>query len=285
MKHLKKYKVFEAKQKFGLDEIFYTIMDCYQDLFDEFKYELPGHFKDRPGTYDVTLHARDFGSFNITENWLFGNNSKNGYRVRLNTSGYRTSLTKKGFHKGFDGIDNSKFIELMKECHETCMSVVGATSKLIGSYGDDFDIFYFTENPDFSRHKGVEMYGGTAIKELNIVGGYLECDCIRHDNIFNYYTDSHQIGGLFAINGGMGYQRPIGIISGHDCDPYGKCTPNTPIEQWVSVEWEKVCDKQGIKWGSKAHKVTTTQFMKILSDNQEIFKTYKVLPKVNKSRF
>jgi len=281
MKHLKKYKTFEAKQKFGLDETFYTIMDCYRDLFDEFKFELPDYFKDVPGTYDVTLYSPKIGSFCISRNWSFSE-SENGFKIRLNTGGTRNRLTKNGYHKGFDGIDNERFVEVMKECHETCMSVLGSTSTLIGSYDDDFDMFYFIQKPNFSKFKGVELYGGTAIKELDIIGGYLQSDCIRHDNIFNYYSNTHQIGGLFAINGSIGYERPIAIISGHDCDPYGNCTPNTPIEQWVSVEWEKVCDKKAIKWGSKANKITTPQFMKILADNQDIFKTYKALPKVNK---
>lgn len=298
MKYLRTYNESQSDYRKSFNEkreAIDIIMDLYQDFFDEFGYEVRHRNK-----WDTNVDLwsskqsdrnNNPSSFRISENYLFGGE---GHRIRIS----HVSV-KKGGSVGLDGVLDIDFKNILSECHERCISHLGISNTLVGSFSlgrndeGDLDIFYFKKKPNFNKFKGVDIYGSTVIKKLDLVGGFMYCNMSSHDNCFDYYKDNGQINGMFSLWGYYSdkyrYNTPLTIISGKDCDPYGKCNPCTPIEQWVSNEWDKVCDRleiknfQTINWNRP--KIIVPQFLNILGQNQEIFKTYTMKEPINKRNY
>jgi len=289
MKYLKSYKIFENST---MDDL-HMIRNIYQDFLDKFNIteEYPLH--DSIGLYSPSNNQLGFG---ILHSDYFGKSFRIQIGCSLNTGNY----------KGFGGIRNVEIRNELEKAHNQCMDYFGFKDCLVGSsyvHSGGFSITYFTEEPNYTfEGKPINkdyLYGSDAyVRELPIVGGYIKCGVHGHPNMFDFYgkKDGYEnIDGMFALYGGNPsfYYNPISITSGKDCDKYGYCIPNSPVEQWINAEWMKVAEKYNIpvsnkSWNMSRTKkngdVTTIEFMDILVDNQDSFKNYKQLPKVNKDR-
>lgn len=289
MKHLTTYKLFES----SMDDL-HRIRDIYQDFLDKFGItEEYSHSKDSIGLYSPTNNKLGMG---ITHNNYFGEGFRVSFGCNLNIGNY----------KGFGGIRNDEIRIELEKAHKQCMDYFGFKDCLVGSsyvHSGGFGITYFTETPNYTFEEKPfspdYLYGSDVyVRELPIVGGYVRCGIHGHPNMFDFYIKKggyENIDGMFALYGGnpSRYYNPISITSGKDCDKYGFCIPNSPVEQWINDEWMKVARTNEIPVSKSSWNMTrlqrdgdisTIEFMDILVDNQGTFKNYKQLPKVNKDR-
>ena len=294
MKYIKQYKIFESFGRLG------EVRDIYQDFLDKFNINT----ELKSGNDVINLHNPSDYDLNFT---ISSYNRQFGKGIQISFGNRNRKYIKVGNYKGFDGIQSDKIREELEKAHKICLDYFGFTDSIVGSsyiHSGGFNITYFTETPKYIFESypispnylySTDYY----VRELPIVGGYVRCGLNLHPNLFDFYTNSNQINGMFAIWGGSDkthIYNPISIMSGRDCDKYGYCTPNTPVEQWIDGEWSKVCKELKIpkpkvdgrwrmsieyKWNLG---INTLKFMDILVDNQEAFKNYTQLPKVNQTR-
>jgi len=287
LKHIKTYKLFESNKSNLKNEV----LDIYQDFIDHFNLSQVENnknwYSDRRIAFGVTTDVR-FGS---------------GVKVSLSSGNYNRGLVYEGYHKGFEGLPSDISIELQK-AHKRYLEHIDFKDCIIGSYykyqSGGFEIVYYTD-PSFvfegKEFNPEHLYSeGAYVRELPKIKSYVVCKN-SHENIFDFYSNDGQIGGMYCLWGGkspMYYFNPISIISGNDCDRYGFCIANTPTEQWISKQWSDMCKKYDIpasdkKWSMSRQQgqegdPTVYEFMECLVENQDDYKNYKKLPKVNNDR-
>lgn len=285
MKHLKRYKLFESDSNLKQE-----VLEIYQDFLDHFNMTKSEH-----GDYYVNRRMSLF----VTDRCRFGE----GVRVVIQNGNVNGGyLIKEGPSKGFDGVPDDVASEL-KKAHDRCLQHFDFKECVIGSYykyqSGNLSISYYT-NPSFvfeGKKFNPEYLCGedSYVRELPLLKSYVVCKS-SHENIFDFFNKNGNIDGMYCLWGGKGpmnYYNPISIMSGHDCDKYGHCIANSPTEQWITNQWDSMCNKYDIPKLNKSWNIsrsvrdgdpTVYEFMDYLVENQEDFKNYKQLPKVNKDR-
>lgn len=290
MKHLKGYKIFEHNYTSYGSNIRNEVLDLYLDFIDTFDLTSMGGNKN--------WYSNNRIEFGIdTSKIRFGQ----GIKISIQSANYNQGICKDGPYKGFGGLPSDIAVELEK-AHNRCLEHFGFKDYIVGSHyryqSGGFSIVYYTE-PNFifegKEFNPEHLYGEDAYV-VKLEKGYL-LNKSSHENIFHYYDERGNIDGMFCLWGGkddMNYYNPIAITSGRDCDKYGFCIANSPVEQWVTKHWSDMCVKYRISVSKRAWSIsrkqkdgdpTVYEFMDYLSNHQDDFNNYKSLPKVNKDRY
>jgi len=265
MKYLKHFKIFESQTSDHWD-----VYDIFQDLFEEFYYELPEFITKYPNQHDIQLASHKYGQIMISDNFVFGAKC---LQVRI-TDNYRGHTIKPGMFKNFEGLHDEKYSEMLQECHNRVVSLLHPVETIVGSIGKytiDLDLVYFYEKPNFSRCGEVEIYGSNIGIRLEKLGINLSSNS-RHDNGFHSDGSPLYAGDMFYLLGYYDYDfYKVEKISSYNND--------TPFVKWVTSEWQSVCKKLKIKEGQKYNrenpKITVAEFMTILKKNQNNYETFK----------
>jgi len=260
--YIKDYKIFESQTNEILE-----IYDILHEFLEDYDYTVP----DVKDTSKSISGYGYYGTILIEESYHFGAKC---IQIRITDSNNKT--IKKGTFKNFDGIVNSKYSNHLQECHKRITQLLQPVEVIVGSLGVytiDLDLLYFYEKPDFSRYKGVEIYGSNISVYLDKIDMYLMSNS-RHNNSFNVYKktqDIFQILGMFylmAYYDGYVYQDADNMSSGNNTNTIGVMVYN-----WVKSEWGKICKKLKIKnlqrVGSNP-KITVAEFLVKLKETQNI---------------
>jgi hypothetical protein len=281
MKHLKLFESFGSIDSITYDEV----VDIYQDFLDEFNIVRNG-----------SGYSNNDISFYIFMDPVY---NKGRIKITIVSNNRGREFISDGPHNGFDGLPSNISGELEK-AHNRFIQHFNIKDFVIGSYSKyrqgSFVINYYDEKTKFifdgKEFNPKYLLGDSYIRQLPIIGGYLVCND-THENIFNYFN-STGISGIFSIFGGsdeLVYMNPIYIISGN-CDKFGYCVANSPIEQWITKHWSDMCVKYKIResnkelWNPSRKKKkgdpTVYEFMDYLVEQQRDFKNYQPLPKTLK---
>lgn len=265
MKHLKKYRVFEALQS----QEHWDIHDVFLELFDEFNYEVPEFVTKYPNQHNIQASGK-YGQIDISDYWVFGAKC---LRVRITDSNARQ--LKKGAYKDFNGfyeVGTEKYKSILQEAHQRIIQILEPVEVIVGSIGHytrDLDLLYFYEKPTFERLGDVEIYGSNIGIELDKLNITLESNS-RHNNMFSAYSPHLSSSMMVSL---MGYYDRYFYYQ--DIFKLGKS--DTPIEKWIQSEWDNVCKKLKIKDGQKVNmdnpKITVAEFMSLLKKNQDNYES------------
>lgn len=257
MKHLKNYKIFEAQT----DEHHY-LEDILQEFFDEYGFVKFDRVKHR-----LMLSSQKLGlSVEISDGWCLGSKC---LLVRFTDGGGRGRNIKTGVYKEFDGFEDKKMANDLKECHDRIVEYLNPVHVEVGSLGvhtRDLDMVYFKEKPDLKRYGEVEIYGSNVAIRLDELNHWLFSNS-RHDNGFDVFDDRWNIVAMPYLKGysdpGWFYYGPGEIMDRGD--------ETKPIVIWINNEWDKICKKLNIKSYQKIRtkeKITVPEFMTHLKNNQ-----------------
>lgn len=261
MKYLKYFKNNEA-----INERDWEVFDIFQDLFDEFDYKVPSYVKQHPNHHSLSLSG-SFGSIDIADGYCY---NARCLKIRM-TDDSNSRLIKKGCYKNFDGILNKEYIEILEEAHLRMIDYLSPKKVIVGSLGvytRDLDLLYFYEEPDFSRYKGVEIYGDNIAVHLEKLNMDLTSNS-RHSNMFSAYDGSRSLESFCLMYYYEEYFYKIKDITAFNA------INNVNLYNWVKSEWEIICKKINIKEGQKVlkskkiPKITIAEFMAILKNKQD----------------
>jgi hypothetical protein len=279
MKHLKKFEAHQRKYDTiqGKD-----IAECFYEFIEDFGGSIDTRRSDPFGDTGYFDNASIYGAKNcqidINKTW-FANTYCYHFSYRNSGSSYRGDLPN-GYYKNFDGV-NGEYKTALEKGTKRAMSLldIDASRVHIGSFsahGGQLDIMFFPNesNPSFKEYKDVELYGCNAIVELDKLGYYLQCNLIRHNNMFQVYNLNHQIQSMPCIIGYIDcYYAYFNSLFAFDDEE--KLASKKPFEKWMMKLWEDVCKKVGITKNFqrifKHYKITTPQFMRYIADHQDTF--------------
>lgn len=268
--YIKEYKLFENQTNEILE-----IYDILYEFLEEYDYTVP----DVKDTSKSISGYGDYGSILIEESYHFGAKC---IQIRITSNSNNRSI-KQGTFKNFDGIVNSTYSKHLQECHKRITQLLQPIEVIVGSLGVytiDLDLLYFYEKPDFSRYKGVEIYGSNISIYLDKIEMYLMSNS-RHNNSFSVFKNiqgnsfhNFQILGMFYLMcyyDGYMYQDKDNICQNDNTNQ--SITSNTTIvlKNWIKSEWGKICQKLKIKHFQKVNpnpKITVAEFLVKLKENQ-----------------
>ena len=245
--------IYLRKFNENVEDVFYLFLDFIEKYdLEEFEHN----------TNSKRFYNRNL-SLEIQNRWVF---DQNCWQVTLSfhyngTHGMTdTNYLSNFYNKGFDGLRDTNMKYILEETTESCKKYLKSEEVIIGSYGSKLNIIFVAKKSTLKKYNGIDLYGSTAVLEVN--GGRINSNIIRHRNSFNIMTSRNQISGIYAIWGyydNYFYTLPITRISS---------SPNK-LDKYVSEKWLETCNRLKIKnfqkVGSKP-KIDVIQFMRELKD-------------------
>ena len=233
MNHIKNYKLFESQ----VNSDMWDIHEILLELFDEYKYT-----KHIDRTY-IGMSSVKHGSIQISQSWYFGASC---LRVRITQNSLQGNL-KKGVHKGFDGLRDENYKELLEEANDRIIDMLNPVKVEIGQVGiytKDLDLVYFSEKPKYIR--GVDVYGSNLVTKLEKYDITLVSNS-RHDNMFDAIgVKGFSVGNFYLI--GYGDDSYFYILEPREQTRF-------PGYDYIMDQWEAVCEKKNIKNGQRIRNI------------------------------